>query len=160
VQSPEIAGWQISRHNYIFGKLTLGTGWFPDYQTRLLRVGKAHYDPTRQVHELVVLDGPLETLEQPLIHYNYADSTQFHRKQQAYSAYDARILFEQRAKPKPHNYVLQPLRQFWWRYRTLKGYQDGWHGLRLSLLMAWYELRKYRLLRDLWRDDSQPPRLD
>ena len=43
----------------------------------------------------------------------------------------------------------QPLRHFWWRFVTLKGYRDGWHGLRLSALMAWYEARKYWVLRGL-----------
>lgn len=150
VERPGYAGWRIPRHNYIFGRLTLGAGWYPDYQTRLLRVGRAHYDPMRQVHELVVLDGEEGTLTQPLIHYNYQNIAQFHRKQAAYSAYDAQILYERGVRPQPQNYVLQPWRQFWWRFVTLKGYRDGLHGLRLSLLMAWYELRKYRLLRGLW----------
>jgi (heptosyl)LPS beta-1,4-glucosyltransferase len=158
IQQPGCAGWRVPRHNYIFGKLTRGAGWYPDYQTRLLRVGAAHYDPTRQVHELVLLDGPEGTLQHPLVHYNYRDVAQFHRKQRAYSAYDARILFEQGVRPRPHNYILQPWRQFWWRWAELRGYQDGWHGLRLSLLMAWYELRKYWLLRKMWRGDTQPPR--
>jgi (heptosyl)LPS beta-1,4-glucosyltransferase len=153
IEEPGTAGWRIPRHNTIFGKLTRGAGWFPDYQTRLLRVGAAHYDPSRQVHELVILDGAEGTLANPLIHYNYDTVEQFHHKQRSYSAYDAKILHEQGVRPKPQNYVLQPLRQFWWRFVTLKGYQDGWHGLRLSLLMAWYELRKYRLLRKMWRGD-------
>ena len=157
-ESSEVAGWRIPRHNYIFGRLTQGAGWYPDYQTRLLRVGSARYDPARHVHELVLLDGPQGTLTQPLVHYNYQDVTQFHRKQQVYSAYDAQVLFEQGIRPKPQNYVLQPLRQFWWRFVTLSGYRDGWHGLRLSILMAWYELRKYLQLRRLWRGDGVPPR--
>jgi glycosyltransferase involved in cell wall biosynthesis len=147
-------GWRIPRHNYILGKLTHGAGWYPDYQTRLLRVSSARYDPARQVHELVVLDGAEGTLTQPLIHYNYQDAAQFDRKQQMYTAYDARILFEHGVRPKPQNYVLQPWRQFWWRFVTLKGYRDGLHGLRLSLWMAWYELRKYLLLRALWQGKS------
>lgn len=154
ISAPGYAGWRIPRHNYIFGRLTLGAGWYPDYQTRLLRLGAAHYDPQRQVHELVILDGAEGTLEHPLIHYNYADVAQFHRKQQAYSAYDAHILYEQGVRPKPRNYVLQPWRQFRWRFFTLNGYRDGLHGLRLSLLLAWYELRKYRLLGHLWRAES------
>lgn len=152
IQKPDYAGWRIPRHNYIFGKLTLGAGWYPDYQTRLLRVGAARYDPERQVHELVLLDGPEGTLTQPFIHYNYQDTAQFTAKQQRYTAYDARILYEAGIRPKPQNYFLQPWRQFWWRFVTLKGYRDGLHGLRLSLLMAWYELRKYVLLRELWRE--------
>ncbi len=151
IQQPGFDGWRVPRHNYIFGHLTRGAGWYPDYQTRLLRVGHACYDPTRKVHEVVILDGELGTLAEPLIHYNYISAEQFHAKQRRYSAYDAQILYEQGVRPKPQNYVLQPLRQFWWRFVTLKGYVDGFHGLRLSALMAWYELRKYRLLRDLWR---------
>jgi (heptosyl)LPS beta-1,4-glucosyltransferase len=149
-QQPGYAGWRIPRYNYIFGKLTRRAGWYPDYQTRLLKVGAAHYDPERQVHELVLLDGAEGTMTQHFIHYNYHDVAQFVAKQQRYSAYDARMMFEDGIRPKPQNYVLQPLRHFWWRFITLKGYQDGLHGLRLSLMMSWYELRKYWLLRQLW----------
>ena len=63
-----------------------------------------------------------------------------------------RDLFRQGVRVKPQNYVLQPIRQFVWRFITLDGYRDGLHGLRLSLLMAWYEYRKYVRLRRAWRD--------
>jgi glycosyltransferase involved in cell wall biosynthesis len=151
------AGWRVSRHNYIFGKLTRGAGWYPDYQTRLLRTGRAGYDPTRKVHEVVELEGELGTLVEPLTHYNYRDLPQFIAKQQRYTAYEARILLEQGVRPKPRNYILQPLRHFKWRYLTLKGYRDGFHGLRLSVIMAWYEFRKYWLLRGLWRSVDASP---
>jgi hypothetical protein len=38
------------------------------------------------------------------------------------------------------------VRQFWWRFVTLAGWRDGLHGLRLSLLMGYCELEKYRRL--------------
>ena len=155
IDRPGYAGWQIPRHNYLFGRLTLGAGWYPDYQTRLLRVGAARYDPDRHVHELAQLDGPLGTMAQPFIHYNYRSAAQFHSKQRAYSAYDAGILRQQGVRPRLHNYILQPWRQFWWRFVTLRGWRDGLHGLRLSALMAWYELRKYRLLAGLWNGPEQ-----
>src|SRR5688500_3318539 len=50
IERPGVAGFRIPRDNFIFGKLTRGAGWYPDYQTRLLRVGAAHYDLSRQVH--------------------------------------------------------------------------------------------------------------
>ncbi len=103
------------------------------------------------MHELVLLEGAQGWLENPLIHYNYASVAQFHYKQRIYSDYDARILFDRGIRPRPQNYVLQPLREFWRRFITLKGYQDGLHGLRLGLLMARYELRKYLRLRQLWQ---------
>jgi glycosyltransferase involved in cell wall biosynthesis len=150
IQEADYAGWRIPRYNYIFGKLTLGAGWYPDYQTRLLRINASHYDPKRQVHELVILEGLEGTLAQHFIHLNYRDMGQFRSKQNRYVAYDASILFQQGVRPKPQNYVLQPWRQFWWRFITLKGYRDGLHGLSLSAFMAWYELKKYLILRQLW----------
>lgn len=150
------SGWYVSRHNIIFGRLTLGAGWYPDYQFRLLRLGRARY--TRPVHEIAEVDGPTGYLENPLIHYNYRDPAHFHAKQRFYVEHDASILKEAGARPKPRNYVLQPLRQFWWRFVTLKGYRDGLHGLRLSLYMTYYEWRKYRRLADLWRGDTARPR--
>ncbi len=149
-------GWNVPRHNYIFGRLTLGAGWFPDYQFRLMRLGHARY--VRPVHELGAVDGVIGDLQFPLIHYNYRDPAHFHAKQQFYVEHDAGILKDQGIRPKPRNYVLQPLRQFWWRFVTLKGYRDGLHGLRLSLYMAYYEWRKYRRLGDLWRGDKARPR--
>lgn len=151
IQTDQAVGWRIPRHNYIFGKLTRATGWYPDYQTRLLKIGHAYYDPSRKVHEVVVLDGELGTLKHPLIHYNYDNPRQFAHKQRKYTAYEAQILYEEGIRPKLRNYILQPIRHFIWRFFKLKGYQDGWHGLRLSLLMAWYEFQKYVMLRKLWR---------
>ncbi len=145
------AGWRLPRHNYIFGVLTKGAGWYPDYQTRLLRVGQAQYDRRKPVHEVVKLYGELGTIRSPIIHHNYVDLAQFKRKQETYSDIDASSLFAQGMQPRPHTLLSQPLRHFYWRFITLRGYRDRWHGLRLSVLMAYYEFRKYQKLWDLWR---------
>ena len=34
---PGYTGFRIPRDNYIFGKLTRGAGWYPDYQTRFAK---------------------------------------------------------------------------------------------------------------------------
>ena len=154
MEKPGYAGWRMPRHNYIFGKLTLGAGWYPDYQTRLLRVGFASYDSKRKVHETVVLNGAEGALNEPLMHNNYKTVRQFLDKQRKYTAFEAGILFESGVRPKPQNYILQPLRHFYWRYVSLSGYRDGFHGLRLCILMAWYEFRKYLILRQLCREKS------
>ena len=125
--NPQIVGCWLPRHNYIVGHLT------------------------RAVHELVLLDGESVQLTTPLIHYNYQDWRQFHDKQRRYTRYAAETLFAQGVHVKPQNYILQPLRQFWWRFVTLAGWRDGWHGFRLSVLMGWYEWRKYVALGQCWR---------
>ncbi len=149
-ETPEIAGYWLPRENHIVGRVIRGGGWYPDYQMRLLRKGRARYDPARPVHEVVLLDGKAGHLQHPLIHYNYDTWVQFHAKQRRYAAYEARALYEQGVRPRHRSFVLQPLREFRRRYLTLAGYQDGTHGLRLSLYMAWYTLTTYRELHSLW----------
>lgn len=145
--------YQIPRHNYIFGKLTKGAGWYPDYQTRLLKAGNVQY--ANPVHEVVHYEGTCGTLQNPFIHHNYRDLDHFIAKQRQYAQYDAQMMFDDQIKPRPHNYLLQPLRQFNRRFFKLKGYQEGWHGLRLSALMAWYEWRKHIVLSQLWQNKPQ-----
>jgi glycosyltransferase involved in cell wall biosynthesis len=147
-QRPE-AGWFVPRHNYIFGRLTTGAGWYPDYQLRLLRLGRANYE--RPVHEVAVVDGEIGYLRNTLVHYNYDDPAHFHAKQQKYTGYDAAILKQKGLRPKAYTPYTQALRQFWWRFGTLEGYRDGPHGFRLSLYLAYYEWLKYRRLAALWR---------
>lgn len=157
VLAREENGWWVPRHNYIFGRLTKGAGWYPDYQMRLLRRGAARYDPARPVHELVILEGKAGHLSHPLIHYNYATLAEFMAKQARYIEYEARRFYRQGVRPKPHHYLSQPLRHFYWRFITLRGYRDGLHGLRLSLLMAYYNFEMYRRLGQLWRAPRDIP---
>ena len=145
---PEL-GWYIPRHNYIFGKLTKGAGWFPDYQARLFQTSAVRYE--KEVHEVAVVDGLVGYLQEPLTHYNYDSVAQFHQVQQRYSDFDASILKQQGVRPKLYTPYSQGVRHFRWRYLTHQGYRDGLHGLRLSLLMAYYEWVKYRKLAALWQ---------
>ncbi len=146
----EEVGWWVPRHNYIFGRLTLGAGWYPDYQMRLVQRGRARWE--RPVHEVAVLDGAAGYLENPLIHYNYTDLADFIARQEKYTDYDAGILFQQGVRPRFYTPYSQAVRHFWWRFVTLRGARDGLHGLRLSLLMAYYEAAKYRRLRRMRND--------
>jgi hypothetical protein len=131
-------GWAVPRHNFIVGLQARYGGFYPDYQMRLLRVGRARYDPGRPVHEVVLLDGAEGRLANHLLHYNYDTWQQFHEKQRRYAAFEARILAERGIRPRPHNFILQPWREFRRRYVTLQGYRDGIHGLKLCLLLAYY----------------------
>ncbi len=143
IEEPEVDeraanGYWIPRRNVIVGREVRGGGFSPDYQLRLLRRSAARYDTAREVHEVVEVGGVEGRLREPLVHYNYGSWRQFHAKQRSYAAYEARILRGRGVHPRPHNFVLQPLREFRRRFVTLKGYRDGWHGLRLATLLAWY----------------------
>jgi (heptosyl)LPS beta-1,4-glucosyltransferase len=148
VSRADLDGWWVPRRNYIFGAWIRHAGWYPDYQLRLLRRAKARYDERQEVHELVQLDGEAGYLKNPLVHYNYSTVEEFRHKQDTYTDFEARMLFKSGQRARPWNFLLQPLRQLHWRYVTLRGYRDGWRGLLLSLLMAYYELVRYWRL---WR---------
>jgi glycosyltransferase involved in cell wall biosynthesis len=141
-----IAGFWIPRRNIIFGKEIHYTGWSPDYQPRVLRKGRARFDPARQVHELVLWDGEVGYLREPLIHYNYESLAQFRKKQIQYTQYEVQVWYAQGKRARRRGFVGQPLREFLRRFFVLQGWRDGGHGLLLSVLMAYYALMRQRLL--------------
>jgi glycosyltransferase involved in cell wall biosynthesis len=151
IEHTDINGWWIPRYNVMWGHIMQGGGWYPDYQLRLMRVSAARYDPTRQVHEIVVLDGQAEHLQEHLIHYNYDSLAQFKFKQDRYIDFEAKILKEKGIRAKPWTYVTMPIREFRRRYIALKGYKDGWVGLQLCGLMSWYMFLSYVRLGKLYR---------
>jgi len=137
------AGWWVPRYNYIMGHCMRGGGWYPDHQLRLLCADRARYDVTRDVHEIVMLDGEAGYLREHLIHYNYDTLAHFRAKQMRYLDFEAKILRDRGIRPRPWTYLSMPLREFWRRYISLQGYRDGAIGLLLCGLMGWYTARTY-----------------
>ncbi|MBN1221022.1 MAG: glycosyltransferase family 2 protein [Anaerolineae bacterium] len=154
VKNNEIVGWWIPRYNIMWGHTMRGGGWYPDYQLRLMRVDSARYDAERQVHEIVVLDGQAAYLKEHLLHYNYDTLAQFKRKQDRYIDFEAKILKEKGVRAKPWTYLTMPGREFYRRYISLRGYQDGWVGLQVCTLMSWYMLVTYLRLRKLYQIEN------
>lgn len=146
---PEVAGYWIPRRNWIRGRELRGGGWWPDDQLRLLRRARARYRPEREVHEVAALDGESRRLSQPLLHLNYDTLAEFRHKQAAYAALRAAGLADSGARLRARTYLGQPVREFVRRFVRLRGYRDGWLGLVLALLMAWYELRTWLTVRGL-----------
>jgi len=141
----------IPRRNYIFGKWIRHSGWSPDYQPRVLKKGKAYFDPARPVHELVIADGGELYLQAPLIHFNYETLAQFRAKQEKYTHFEAQRMFEQGIRPRLRSYISMPAREFSRRFISLQGYRDGLYGLELSTLMAYYAFWRQVWLAQLWQ---------
>ncbi len=152
-ERPEV-GWWVPRYNVMWGHTMKGGGWYPDAQLRLLKIGKAHYDATREVHEFAELDGADATLREHLIHYNYESLAHFRLKQNRYLNYEAKILHKRGIHAKPWTYVSMPMREFIRRYIALKGYRDGWRGLELCGVMAWYMFKTYLRLREIYHTQT------
>lgn len=131
-------GFWLPRQNLILGGWVRHGGWYPDYQLRLLRREAARYDEDRPVHEVVQLTGEAGRLTHTLTHHNYTRWDQLLRKQAVYSRLEARRLRQLGVRPLPHRFLIQPCREFWRRFVALAGWRDGWRGLLLATLLAYF----------------------
>ena len=150
-ESGAVCGYWIPRRNVIAGVWVKHAGWSPDPQLRLLHRASARYDERGMVHEVAQLDGPSETLREPLLHLNYETFAEFRAKQSHYAALEARTLWERGVRAKPRNLVLQPLRVFRRRTVELGGIRHGAFGVRLGVEMALANFLTYRELLKLAR---------
>ena len=147
----EYAGYWIPRHNLYWGRALRGGGWYPDRQLRLLRRGAARYDERRLIHEYPELDGPAGMLSGHLLHINIESLRELRRKQRGYALQEAQTLYLAGVRARPHNLILQPLREARRRFWSWQGYRDGGLGLFLAIAMGYYELVKYIHLKGLER---------
>lgn len=131
-------GYYIPRKNIIFGKFIEHTGWYPDPQLRLFRKGKAKFVKTH-VHEQVKLEGEAAYLSSDLIHHHYNTISEFlNRTITLYAPNEAKDYLDKGYVFSYFDAVRFPLNEFLSRFFARKGYKDGFHGLMLSMLMAFY----------------------
>lgn len=131
-------GFWIPRHNYLLGHVVRHAGWFPDFQLRLLERRVVRFDPSRPVHELALVDGPVGHLREPLLHFNYRSLSEFVAKQERYCPLEAERWLATFGRPRWRALLGQPLREFWRRYIQLAGYREGSLGFVLCALLAFY----------------------
>lgn len=138
LRAESINGFWIPRKNIIFGKWIEHTGWYPDPQLRLFKKGKGKFEKAH-VHEPLVVEGETEHLKEHLLHHNYETVSQFLSKSLlVYAANEAEDLLSKRYIFNYRDIIKFPLKEFLSRYFAREGYKDGFHGLVLSLLMAFY----------------------
>ena len=142
-----IKGYWIPRKNIIFGKFIENTGWYPDPQLRLFKKGFAKFAKAH-VHEPVKLNGESAYLNEHIIHHHYQSIPEFLNK--TINLYVPSETEEYINKGYEFSYfdaIRFPLNEFLRRFFARKGYKDGFHGLILSLLMAFYH---FLIFASLW----------
>lgn len=138
LKSPKKEGYWIPRKNIIFGKWIEHTGWWPDHQLRLFKKGQGEYK-AEHVHEDLRLEGETDKLKNPILHHNYQSISQFLKKMiLAYVPNEAEEKIRSGYQFSYLDAIRFPISEFISRYFAREGYKDGFHGLTLSLLMAFY----------------------
>ncbi len=148
-------GYLFPRKNYFLGKWMRCGGWYPDHVLRLFRNGKGKFggvDP----HDRAIIEGQVQTLPLPIIHYTYTSFKQYVFKQFRWSFIAAKELHKKNhAKRISPFYVLfKTLAKFFETFLLKRGFMDGFHGFIASFGASFFALTKYVCLWELQRNHT------
>ncbi len=140
----DLAGFEILRKPYAFGKWIEHGGWYPDYQFRLFRKG-AYRAEHQEVHGGFRTEGRRGRLKGLLLHHTYPTIYSYVEKMNDYTS--LQVSNKLNANPdlsvRWHKILLSPLSHFLRMFLSNKGYKDGMHGFILALLDATYSMLLY-----------------
>lgn len=148
---------RIPRKNIIFNKWMKAAMWWPDLNVRFFKKGQVKWG--EKIHKPPQtlgqgLDLPLNE-ELAILHNNYQNIGQFLERMNRYTEVEARELKIEGYNFKWQDLVEKPLSEFLSRFFVGKGYEDGLHGLSLSLLQAFSFLIVYIKLWEKTRFQTQ-----
>ncbi|MGA0871633.1 MAG: glycosyltransferase family 2 protein [Phycisphaerales bacterium] len=160
---PAEAGYYLNRLFYFLGRPIRHCGYFPSWNLRLFRRGKARYED-RSVHEHMVVDGPVGYIDEPMIHDDRRGIEHSISKHNRYAILEAMEIERSRVsagessaglRSKLFGNILQRRRWFKqrlyrllpmpWLFRFLymyvwkRGFLDGAAGVNFSVFISAYE---------------------
>lgn len=145
-------GYSFNRLNNYCGQWIKHSGWYPDSKIRLFNRHKAKWVGENNLHELIVLDNKQSCLhlKGDLLHYAYDSIAEHWNKINKYTDIVAKHIFEHQ----PHKNIgfnklfLSPLWKFIKGFVVQKGYKDGFYGLIICSLSAFYSHIKYAKVKE------------
>ncbi len=131
--------FQMNRKNFVLGRWLRHGSQYPDRQLRLFKKGRARF-PCRHVHERLQVDGLVAQLKNDLLHYPYSSVSQYLKKFDFYTTFEADYLFKQGIRPSPVRHAgylfWKPVTRFIRRYWLKGGFLDGLPGFLAALFDA------------------------
>jgi glycosyltransferase involved in cell wall biosynthesis len=146
----EIAAFRIPRRSSYCGRFMRHSGWWPDRVTRLFRRGRARFSDDL-VHERLIVDGAVGTLQEPLMHEAIRDLEDALGKMNVYSTAGALMQLERGGTASLTGAVLHGAWAFFRAYVWHAGFLDGRAGFMLAVSNAegsYYRYLKLMLLRE------------
>lgn len=136
---------EIPRLNIIFGKTLKAAMWWPDYNIRLFKKSTVNW--SNKIHSKPKTEGQglrLPELERlAIIHHHYENISQFLLRLNRYTSVQAKELKDSGYEFDWRDLFTKPLGEFLSRFFANRGFEDGLHGLALSLLQAFSHLVMY-----------------
>jgi glycosyltransferase involved in cell wall biosynthesis len=159
LRNPEMTAYDIPRLSWYCGKFMRHGGWYPDHVLRLFKRGEASFSQDL-VHEKVITQATVRTLQHPLKHFSFRTFSQVLDKVDRYSTASAEQLYARGKTSSLGKAVGHGLWAFIRTYVFKAAWRDGPHGFALAVSNA--EGTYYRYLK-LWliqqeRGPCQHPR--
>jgi glycosyltransferase involved in cell wall biosynthesis len=140
--APDLAGFEIPRRNFFYGRWIRGGGIYPDYQLRLLRKSAGRYDDT-QLHENLRIHGRVERLRNPMDHYSMPTVGGHAQKMRRYTTLAAQEKLKARSRVTALDIAGRHLGTMFKTYVLRGGWRDGVHGLIVTLFAGMHTFVKY-----------------
>lgn len=142
------AGYSLPRCSQYLGRWIRHGTWYPDRSVRLFdrRRGRFAAKATYDLHERVVVDGPVAALGSDLLHVPYRSISEHLRTIDRYTTIMAEGLQARGRRARLSDLVLHPAWRFFQFYVLKAGFRDGWRGLLLAYLAAHYVRLRYAKL--------------
>lgn len=143
-------GYWMPRRPYYLGRWIRHSGWYPGYILRLFRRDRGRFtDET--LHEHVVVEGRTRKLHGDLLHYSYRSVSHHLAKMNDFTTLAAQKMFDQGRRARLRQLTITPTLEFGKIYFLRRGFLDGFAGLVIALLHAYYVFLKYAKLWELRR---------
>ncbi|MBX3027486.1 glycosyltransferase family 2 protein [bacterium] len=148
------AAYSLPRCSQYLGRWIRHGTWYPDRSVRLFDRRRGHFaaKATYDLHERVVVDGPVAALHEDLLHIPYRSISEHLRTIDRYTTIMAEGLHARGRRAGALDLVLHPAWRFFQFYVLKAGFRDGWRGLLLAYLAAHYVRLRYAKLLALQGD--------
>jgi len=179
VDAVEESAFHVNRYFLFLGKPIWRCGYYPSWNIRLFKRGRAQYE-ARTVHEHMLVDGAVGYLSGHLEHWDRRGVSYWNKKHSEYAELEAYELYKlshgpSQQEPAPKltgspaervrwiKHYLYPrlpakwLCRFLYMYVLKRGFLDGLTGFRFCLFVAAYELMIELNLLEYQRGLKTPP---
>jgi len=134
---PGASGWSMPRMSYYLGSWIRHGTWYPDRCLRLFDRRHGHWGG-RNPHDRVELDSQPKRLKHPLLHFPYRSVADHLDTIDNYTTIIAEQWYREGRRASVRDLVLRPWAGFVRCYLLKRGFLDGWRGLLLAYLHAYY----------------------
>ena len=145
-EKPDYAGFKMPRLTYYLGKWIKHSGWYPDKQLRLFNRRVAKW-VGKKLHEHAVVDGNVGILSKPLYHYSYRDLAEHIDTVNRFAVlWVKEQLRNRKCRPSVVQLLVHPIIKFFECYVWKRGFLDGYQGLIIAGIAAFYVFLRYAKL--------------